>query len=687
MTTEPIEQKSVNAIRTLSMDAVQAANSGHPGTPMAMAPVAYTLWQNVMKYDAADPIWPNRDRFVLSIGHASMLLYSMLHLTKVKTVTEDYEVTDEPAVSLEAIRNFRQLESKCPGHPEYRWTSGVETTTGPLGQGVATAVGMALSGKWLGATYNRPGYTLFDYKVYAIAGDGCMMEGVSSEAASIAGHLKLSNLCVVYDNNSITIEGNTNLAFTEDVATRFTSYGWNVTRVADANDLAALQRAFDAFKATTDRPTLIIVDSHIAWGAPNKQDTHGAHGAPLGEEEIRLTKKFYGWPEDKSFYVPDEVYTHFEDGMGKRGTASRESWMALFEKYKTQFPEEATQLTLMQKRELPADFDRFLTPFDADSKGIPGRTASGKVLNNLAKAVPWVVGGSADLAPSTMTRLTDDTDFSADNYGGRNLHFGVREHAMASIMNGMALCKLRPFGSGFMVFSDYARPAIRLAALMEIPVVHVFTHDSISVGEDGPTHQPVEHMISLRAIPGLITFRPADANEIVEMWRFVAQQRRSPVAMALSRQALPTLDRNRFASAAGVAKGAYVLYGEEADAPDVCFFSTGSEVALCIDAAAALEAAGHRVRVVSVPSWELFRRQPENYRDVVLTTKARVRIVVEEGATMGWNELVRNPDAIVGVDSFGESAPMNTLHQKYGFTKENLVNTATAILQQKNSVY
>ncbi|MBN2530136.1 MAG: transketolase [Deltaproteobacteria bacterium] len=689
MTTESIEQKSVNTIRTLSMDAVQAANSGHPGTPMAMAPVAYSLWQQVMQYDPTHPLWPNRDRFVLSIGHASMLLYSMLHLTKVKSVTEDGKISDNVSVSLESIKNFRQLHSKCPGHPEYRWTSGVETTTGPLGQGVATSVGMALAGKWLGATYNRPDFKLFDYNVYALAGDGCMMEGVSSEAASIAGHLKLSNLCVVYDNNRITIEGDTGLAFSEDVAARFLSYGWNVTRVEDANDLPALKTAFENFKNTTDRPTLIIVNSHIAFGAPNKQDTHGAHGAPLGDEEIRLTKKAYGWPEDKQFYVPDDVYTHFESGMGQRGKAVRDAWEAMFNEYRTAFPEQAQQLEIMDKNGMPADFDKYLSPFDADPKGIAGRTASGMVLNQLAKAIPWVVGGSADLAPSTMTRLTDDNmgDFSADNYAGRNLHFGVREHAMAAIMNGMALCKLRSYGSGFMVFSDYARPSIRLAALMEIPVVHVFTHDSISVGEDGPTHQPVEHMVSLRAIPGLTTFRPADANEILEMWKIVVQSKRKPVAMALSRQALPTLDRRKFAAASGVANGAYILYGENVDNPDICLFASGSEVSLCVDAAEVLEASGKTVRIVSVPSWELFLAQSAEYQTAVLTTNATVRIVVEEGATLGWTGVVKNPDAIIGVDTFGESAPMNVLHHKYGFTKENIAATASAILERKHSAY
>ncbi|HZL56286.1 MAG TPA: transketolase, partial [Bryobacteraceae bacterium] len=534
-----IDRLAINTIRTLAMDAVQQANSGHPGTAMALAPVIYNLWQNYLRFDPEDPIWPNRDRFVLSIGHASMLLYSTLHLAGIKAVNPEYEQLGELSVTLDDIKNFRQLDSKCPGHPEYRWTSGVETTTGPLGQGVATSVGMALAGKWMAAQFNRPGFEMFDYDVYAICGDGCMMEGVSSEAASLAGHLRLSNLCWIYDNNKITIEGNTELAFTDDVATRFIAYGWNVTRVGDANDQAMLSRAFDTFKAATDRPTLVIVDSHIAYGAPHKQDTSGAHGEPLGEEEIKLTKRNYGWPDENAkFLVPDGVRERFQELMGKRGHADREAWMAKFEDYKKQFPELADQLYRMQHRQLPDNWDKDIPVFPADPKGAAGRDASAKVQNAIAKNVPWLMGGSADLAPSTKTRLTFEGagDFSSKSYGGRNMHFGIREHAMGSLLNGMALSKIRAFGSGFLIFSDFCRPSIRLSALMELPVTYIFTHDSIGVGEDGPTHQPVEQLISLRAIPGLIVLRPGDANEVAEAWRLIMTMKREPVCLILSRQ-------------------------------------------------------------------------------------------------------------------------------------------------------
>jgi transketolase len=551
----------VNTIRTLSMDAVQAANSGHPGTPMAMAPVGYTLWQRHLRFDPLDPIWPNRDRFVLSMGHASMLLYSLLHLYEVRAVNAEYEQLGSPTVSLDDIKRFRQLDSKCPGHPEYRWTSGVETTTGPLGQGLATSVGMAISGRWLAARYNRPGFDLFNYRVYALCGDGCMMEGVSSEAASLAGHLKLSNLCWIYDNNKITIEGHTEWAFSEDVATRFIAYGWNVLRVGDANDLEMLDRAFKTAERTSDRPTLIIVDSHIAFGAPNKQDTHSAHGEPLGEEEIRLTKRNYRWPEDAKFLVPEGVREHMTGGMGARGAKLREEWLAQFEQYRQQFPELADHVLRMQRRQLPEDWDKELPNFATDKKGIAGRDASAKVLNAIAKSVPWLLGGAADLAPSTKTRLTADDagDFTAHSYGGRNFHFGVREHAMGAVLNGMSLCKVRPYGAGFLIFSDYARPPIRLSSIMELPTIHIFTHDSIGVGEDGPTHQPIEQLASLRAIPGIYVIRPGDANEVAEAWRFIMKLRHEPVALILSRQALPTLDRSRYASASGLLRGGYVL--------------------------------------------------------------------------------------------------------------------------------
>jgi transketolase len=577
---------------------------------MALAPVTYTLWQRFLRFDPSDPIWPNRDRFVLSIGHASMLLYSMLHLTGVKAVNSKYERLGNPSIELDDLRNFRQLESRCPGHPEYRWTSGVETTTGPLGQGVATSAGMAIA---MAAHFNRPDFEMFDYDVYALCGDGCMMEGVSAEAASLAGHLRLGNLCWIYDNNKITIEGHTNWAFTEDVATRFIAYGWNVTRVGDANDVEMLERAFRTFKSTRDRPTLIIVDSHIAYGSPNKQDTSAAHGAPLGEEEIRLTKRNYGWPEDETFRVPPEVITHFANGIGRRGHALREEWIEQYDRYRERYRDLADQLYRMQHRQLPDGWDRDLPTFPADPTGLAGRAASALVLNAVAKGVPWLVGGAADLTPSTKTRLEDGGDFTSDTVG-RNLHFGVREHAMGAILNGLSLSKIRPFGAGFLIFSDYARPAIRLSALMEIPTIHIFTHDSIGVAEDGPTHQPVEQLASLRAIPGLVTLRPADANEVTEAWRVIMQLRHEPAVLVLSRQNLPTVDRSRYAPASGLASGAYVL----ADAnrrPDVLLIGTGSEVALCIDAQETLRADGIEARVISMPSWELFDRQSQEYRD------------------------------------------------------------------------
>ncbi len=673
-----IEQLSINTIRTLAMDAVQAANSGHPGTPMALAPVVYNLWQNYLRFDPDDPIWPNRDRFVLSIGHASTLLYAMLHLTGVKAVNPKYETLGELSVSLDDIKRFRQLDSKTPGHPEYRWTSGIETTTGPLGQGVATSVGMAVASHWMGDYFNRPGFELFNYDVFAVCGDGDMMEGVASEAASLAGHLKLSNLCWVYDNNKITIEGNTAWAFSEDVATRFLGYGWNVLRVGDANDQETLGRAFMTFKSTTDRPTLIIVDSHIAYGAPNKQDTEAAHGSPLGEEEIRLTKRNYGWPEDAKFLVPDEVRHHFAEGVGKRGEELRDAWFAKFEEYGTQYPEMASHLYQMQHRQLPDGWDADLTDFPADEKGDASRNSSGAVLNSLAQNVPWLIGGSADLAPSTKTRLTFEGagDFTASNRSGRNFHFGIREQAMAAILNGLSLSKIRPFGSGFLIFSDYGRPAIRLSALMEIPVIHIFTHDSIGVGEDGPTHQPVEQLASLRAIPGLLELRPADANEVIEAWRIIMQLRHEPVALILSRQNLPTLDRSIFASAAGVARGAYTLADAEDGRPDVILIGTGSEVQLCVKAYEQLKAEGIKARVVSMPSWELFEKQSQEYRDSVLPPEITARVSVEQASTMGWARYVGLTGCSIGMETFGASAPLKALQEKFGFTPERVVTAA-----------
>jgi transketolase len=677
-----LDALAVNTIRTLAMDAVQQANSGHPGTPMAMAPVAYTLWQRHLRFDPNDPIWPNRDRFVLSMGHASMLLYSLLHLAGVKAVNPKYETLGDLSVTLDDIKRFRQLDSKCPGHPEYRWTSGVETTTGPLGQGVATSVGMAMAGKWLAARFNRPDYALFDFNVYALGGDGCLMEGISHEAASLAGHLHLDNLCWIYDNNHISIEGSTALALSDDVATRFLGYGWAVERVGDANDLSMLHRAFGTFKQTQGRPTLIIVDSHIGYGAPHKQDSHAAHGEPLGEDEIRLTKKFYGWPEDAKFLVPDGVREHFAANMGERGATERAAWMTLFDAYTSKYKKDADALQKMQRRELPDGWDKGLPVFPADAKGVAGRDASAKVLNAIAPGVPWIIGGSADLTPSTKTRLTFEGagDFEAGTYAGRNLHFGVREHAMGAILNGLSLSKLRPFGSGFLIFSDYGRAPIRLASIMEIPVVYVFTHDSIGVGEDGPTHQPVEQLLSLRAIPGLITLRPADANEVAESWRVILQLQHKPAVLVLSRQALPTLDRTKYASASGVARGGYVLAEAPGGGPQAILIATGSEVSLCLTAHEQLAAAGVRTRVVSLPSWELFEAQPEAYRHGVLPPSVTARVAVEQASTLGWSRYVGLTGQVVGMHTFGASAPLKELQQKFGFEPNQIVAAVKAQL-------
>jgi transketolase len=673
----------INTIRTLSMDAVQAANSGHPGAPMGLAPVAYCLWQQFLRFDPQDPIWPNRDRFILSNGHASMLLYSLLHLTGVKAVSKDYETLGEPSVPLEAIKRFRQMGSRCPGHPEYRWTSGVECTTGPLGNGVATSVGMAIAGRWMAAHFNQPGFEdLIDFNVYALMSDGCMMEGISAEAASLAGHLKLSNLCWIYDNNHITIEGHTALAFSDDVATRFIGHGWNVTRVGDANDLEMLARASHTFQNTHDRPTLIIVDTHIGYGAPHKQDTSAAHGEPLGEEEIRLTKRNYGWPEDAEFYVPDGVYDHFLNGIGKRGKELREAWFARVAEYRAKYPELAEQLYRMQHRQLPEGWDKDVPTFASDAKGLATREAAGKVLNAIARNVPWLLGGSADLAPSTKTRLTFDGagDFDSDRYGGRNLHFGIREHAMAAVMNGMALVKVRAYGSTFFIFSDYARGALRLSALMELPVVYVFTHDSIGVGEDGPTHQPVEQLASLRAVPGLIVLRPADANEAAEAWKVIMKLHHEPAVLVLTRQAVPIIDRSKYAPASGVAQGAYILADAPDGKPDVLLLASGSEVTMCLEAHERLKAEGIKTRVVSMPSWELFDDQPQEYRDRVLPPEVTARVSVEEASTFGWARYVGATGHSLGMRSFGASAPLKDLVKTFGFTPEHIVTAAKAQL-------
>jgi len=677
-----LDQLSINTIRTLSMDAVQKANSGHPGTPMALAPVAYCLWQQFLRYDPEDPIWPNRDRFVLSNGHASMLLYSLLHLAGVRAVNSKYEVLAEPAVSLDEIKNFRQLNSKTPGHPEYGLTSGVETTTGPLGQGVANSVGMAISGRWLAQYFNRPGFELFNFNVWTICGDGDMMEGISSEAGSVAGHLKLSNLCWIYDNNRITIEGKTDLAFSEDVGARFQSYGWDVTHVHDANDLGKLANAYNHALGIQDRPKLIIVDSHIGFGAPHRQDTKEAHGEPLGEEEIKLAKRSYGWPEDAKFLVPDGVRENFRDVMGKRGRQLREQWSALYHKYTEQYPDLARQLDRMEQRQLPDGWDKELPSFPPDGKGLATRDSSSKVLNAIAKNHPWLMGGSADLYPSTKTRLTFDGvgDFEAGQYNGRNFHFGIREHAMGAIVNGMSLSKLRPYGSTFMIFSDYMKAPIRLSAIMEVPAIWIFTHDSIGVGEDGPTHQPIEQLASLRAVPGLMTLRPADGNEVVEAWKIIMKLRHEPAALILTRQALPTLDRTKYVSAEGVARGAYVLADTEGGKPQVILLGTGSEVSICVDAYEKLKQEGIRARVVSMPSWDIFERQDKAYRDQVLPPAVTARLAVEQASTFGWAQYVGPQGRVIGMHTFGASAPLKDLQKKFGFTADAVIQAARELV-------
>ena len=678
MTYEEIVQLSINTIRTLSIDAVEKAQSGHPGTPMALAPLVYTIWNRAMRFDPQDPIWPNRDRFVLSNGHASMLLWSMLHLTGVQAVNADYERLGQPAVTLDDIRRFRQLDSKAPGHPEYHWVSGVETTTGPLGQGVATSVGMAMAQKWLGHRYNRPGFEIFDYNIYAVCGDGCMMEGVASEAASLAGHLGLDNLCWVYDNNHITIEGSTQITFTEDIESRFLAYGWNVLRVGNANDIDRIEHALDTFRNTRGRPTFIVLDSHIGYGSPSRQDTAAAHGEPLGDEEIRLCKRFYGWPEDAQFLVPDGVYQHFATGIGKRGAGARQAWLELFAAYRAQCPELAAEIDQMQRRELPAGWDRNLPSFPADAQGLAGREASGQVLNVLAQNIPWFLGGSADLGPSNKTVLKYEGagNFQSDTPGGKNLHFGIREHAMAAVVNGLSLSKLRAFGATFFIFSDYARPAIRLSALMELTTIIVFTHDAMGDGEDGPTHQPVEQLASLRAIPGLVVLRPGDANEVVEAYRYIMQLRHEPAVLVLSRQPLPTLDRSRYAPASGVARGAYVLGDAPGGKPQVILIATGSELSLAVQAHEQLLAEHIASRVVSMPSWDIFEHQTKEYRDSVLPPDVKARVAVEQASTFGWERYLGQQGRIIGMMTFGASAPLKELQRKFGFQPDQVVAAA-----------
>ena len=675
-----IVQLSIDTIRTLSIDAVEQANSGHPGTPMALAPLVYTLWNRVMKFDPQDPVWPNRDRFVLSNGHASMLLWSVLHLSRTRAVNGAYERLGNPAVTLEDIRRFRQLDSRAPGHPEYGWVSGVETTTGPLGQGVATSVGMAIAEKWLANRYNGPGLEIFNYRIYAVCGDGCMMEGVSSEAASLAGHLQLNNLCWIFDNNHITIEGATDITFTEDVGARFMAYGWNVLRLADANDVDRIEHALRIYRQTADRPTLMILDSHIGYGSPNKQGKPVAHGEPLGEGEVRLTKRHYGWPEDAKFRVPAGVYNHFAETVGTRGANARREWAQRFDAYRVKYPELADEIDHIQRRELPTAWDRHLPVFPADSTGLAGREASGKVLNALAQQIPWLMGGSADLGPSTKTLLTGTGDFQAQSPGGRNLRFGIREHAMGAVVNGLALSGIRPYGATFFVFSDYARPAIRLSALMELPTIYIFTHDAMGDGEDGPTHQPVEHLASLRAIPGLITIRPGDANEVVEAYRYIMQLRHEPAVLVLSRQALPTLDRRKYAPASMVARGAYVLADPADGNPEVILIASGSELALAVQSHENLIRQGIRSRVVSMPSWEIFEKQTRKYRRSVLPPDITARISLEQASTFGWERYVGSAGRIIGMETFGAAAPLRELQRKFGFDPDRVVLFAKELL-------
>lgn len=675
-----IEQVAITTIRTLSMDAVQKANSGHPGTPMALAPVAYAVWNRAMRYDPANPYWPARDRFILSCGHASMLLYSMLHLAGVRKVGADGATLSELAISLDDIKNFRQIGSPAAGHPEYGDAPGIETTTGPLGQGIGNSVGMAIAGKWMAARYDRPGYELFGFNTYAMCSDGDLMEGIGNEAASLAGHLKLNNLCWIYDDNHITIEGETELAFSEDVGRRFEGLGWNVIKVADANDVPAMEAALQQFQKCDDKPTLIIVGSIIGYGSPNKANTHGAHGAPLGADEICLTKKGYGCSADQDFYVPEEVPAHFAEGIGARGRGLHDEWKAQFAKYSEKFPKEATELKAMWQRQMPANWDQDIPTFPADPKGAATRVVSGKVLNAIASHLPWLLGGSADLAPSTMTMLNDKDagDFSSHNYAGRNFHFGIREHAMAAVCNGMALCKLRPFGATFFVFTDYMRPSMRLSSIMHQPVIYVLTHDSIGLGEDGPTHQPVEHLSACRAIPGLIVLRPGDANEVAEAYRVALTRNNRPVAMVLTRQNIPTLDRAKLAPATGVSRGGYVLSDAAGGIPDVILIGTGSELSLCLAAQEKLTAQGIRSRVVSMPSCELFDEQESSYREAVLPPSVTARVAVEAGIRQSWDKYIGCSGRFVGMTGFGASGPYQALYQKFGITVDHVVAEARA---------
>jgi transketolase len=685
VTGKQLDNLCINTIRTLAIDAVQQANSGHPGAPMGLAPVAYCLWQEFLRYDPEDPKWLNRDRFVLSNGHASMLLYAMLHLAGVREANKNGDVLKELAIPMEEIKRFRQLGSRTPGHPESHLATGVETTTGPLGQGVGNSLGMAIAGRWLAANFNRPGFEIFDFNVYAMCSDGDLMEGIGGEAASLAGHLKLSNLCWMYDHNGITLDGPANWSFSEDVATRFVGYGWNVTRVADANDLEMLARAFETFQKTTDRPTLIIVDSHIGYGSPHKQDSNAAHGEPLGEEEVRLTKKFYGWPEDAKFLVPEGVREHFRDGLGKRGHDARAQWEKMFAEYSQKYPDLADRLHGMQHRELPGGWDKNLPTFPADAKGVATRESSGKVLNVLAQNIPWLIGGSADLATSNKTTLKFEGagDFQAGAYAGRNLHFGVREHVMGASVNGLTVSGIRAFGATFFNFSDYERASIRLSALMEIPSIFIFTHDSIGLGEDGPTHQPIEQLASLRAMPNLVVLRPGDANEVVEAWKIIAQLQHQPAVLVLTRQNVPTLDRTKYAAASGTARGAYVLADASAGKPEVILMGTGSEVSLCVEAYEKLKAEGIQARVVSMPSWDIFEQQDAAYKESVLPSSVTARVSVEMAATFGWERYVGLQGRKIGMHRFGASAPLKDLLKFFGFTADAVVAEARKAMAEK----
>jgi len=677
-----LDQLCINTIRTLSIDAVQQANSGHPGAPMGLAPVMYSLWHNFLRYDPSDPLWPNRDRFVLSAGHASMLLYSTLHLAGVKAVNARGEVQNELSVSMEQIKRFRQIDSRTPGHPESHLTTGVETTTGPLGQGVGNSVGMAIAGKWLAANFNKPGFEMFDYRVYAICGDGDIMEGVAGEVASLAGHLKLSNLCWIYDNNRVTLDGPASWSFDEDVMTRFVGYGWHVTRVADANDLMMLSRGYKSFLKTVDQPTLLVVDSHIGYGSPHKQDSYEAHGEPLGEEEVKLAKRNYGWPEEAKFLVPDGVYDHFRSGVGTRGAEARAKWTKLFADYSTKFPDLADRVKKMQRRELPAAWDKNLPTFPADAKGMATRESSGKVLNALAQNIPWMVGGSADLAKSNKTNLLFEGagDFFPGEYDGRNVHFGVREHGMGATVNGMTLSGLRAYSATFFNFSDYMRASMRLAALMEIPVIFIFTHDSIGLGEDGPTHQPIEQLASLRAMPNMMVLRPGDANEVTEAYKAIVQHTHGPATLVLSRQAMPTLDRTKFNAASGAAKGAYILADADGGKPEVILMGSGTEIQWCVAAYEKLKAEGIKARVVSMPCWELFEQQDATYIESVLPSNVTARVSIEMAATLGWDRYVGPKGKIIGMPSFGASAPLKDLLKKFGFDADRVVAAAKQTL-------